>query len=170
MDSDALLVRLFEIRKLSAKAQAAMSPAERKHYRAAVKAYAEKRKPAAAKYKSAEKRKLEQEQKAKASKPAAKPAAKKAEKPVEAPSVGDLLLKGKVNMGSLRAITNKIHPSYRGALHHHLAHNAHEHEAFNADPEEYVRGWFHTHKQTQAPKNPRTTISLPGRFGNMGGK
>jgi hypothetical protein len=81
------------------------------------------------------------------------------------PSVGDLLLKGKVNMGSLRSITNRIHPSYRGALHHHLAHNPHEHEAFNADPEEYVRGWFHTNKQRQAPENPRTTISLPGRFG-----
>ena len=101
----------------------------------------------------------------------AKPAQKAPEAAPEPPSVGDLLLKGDVNMGTLRNFTNKVHPSYRGAFHKHLAYHPQDHGSFNSDPDEYFKGWLHGVKAQNNERNPRTTPSLGGnKFGNIGNK
>jgi len=158
---------LNEARKMSAAEYSKLSPAERKRIRSdaqkVAKSTAEKHVKAASKAAT------------KSSKVAKKPAkaqakpAKAPEAAPEPPSVGDLLLKGDVNMGTLRSFTNNIHPSYRGAFHKHLAYNPQDHGAFNSDPHEYFKGWLHGVKAKSNERNPRSTPSLAGgKFGNIG--
>jgi hypothetical protein len=155
---------LCEARKMTAAEYSKLSPKQRAEVRKLAKSTAEKHTKAASKAATKPSKVAKKPAKAQA-KPAKAP-----EAAPEPPSVGDLLLKGDVNMGTLRSFTNNIHPSYRGAFHKHLAYHPQDHGAFNSDPHEYFKGWLHGVKATNQ-RNPRTTPSLAGgKFGNMDGK